>query len=151
MTDIINKITSYNLFNYLFPGVLYAIISSKWTIYNFTVENTILATFLYYFIGMIISRIGSLWIEKLLIKSKIVKFSKYSAFVKASKKDDKLNLFSEINNSYRTLISLGICLLFTKIYSEFDLKFEIPEIYTTIGMLTFIIFIFILSYIKQTY
>jgi hypothetical protein len=150
MTDIINKITSYNLFNYLLPGVLYSIIATKWTIYDFTIENVILGAFLYYFIGMVISRIGSLWIEKLLTKSKIVTFAKYSDFVKASKKDEKLDLLSEINNSYRTLISLGICLLITKAYSELDLKIAIPEIITVLVMLAFITFIFILSYKKQT-
>jgi hypothetical protein len=150
MTEIISKISSYNLFNYLLPGVLYSIIATKWTIYDFTIENVILGAFLYYFIGMVISRIGSLWIEKLLTKGKIVKFAEYGDFVKASKKDEKLNLLSETNNSYRTIISLGICLLITKAYSELDLKIGIPEIFTSILMLAFITFIFILSYKKQT-
>lgn len=150
MTDIINKITSYNLFNYLFPGILFVVIATKWTIYNFQIDNIILGGFLYYFIGMTISRIGSLYIERVLKKSKIVKFSDYNDFVICSKKDDRINLFSEINNTYRTLISLGVCLLLTKIYSEIDIAFKIPEIYTTIGLLIFIVFLYILSYQKQT-
>ncbi|PVX49800.1 hypothetical protein C7377_1433 [Balneicella halophila] len=150
MTDIVSKITSYNLFNYLFPGVLFAVIATKWSIYNFKVENIILGVFLYYFMGMTISRIGSLWIEKVLKKSKLVKFSNYKDLVYSSKKDDKINLFSEINNTYRTLISLGFCLLLTKIYSEYDDYFDIPDIYTTSGLTIFIIIIYILSYKKQT-
>jgi len=150
MTDIINKITSYNLFNYLFPGILFAILATKWTIYDFKVENIVLGAFLYYFIGMTISRIGSLFIEKILKKSKLVKFSNYKDFVDCSKKDKSLNLFSEINNTYRTLISLGFCLLLTKLYSELDIALDIPEIYTTIGLLIFITFLYVLSYQKQT-
>lgn len=150
MTDIINKITSYNLFNYLFPGILFAIIATKWTIYDFKVENIILGAFLYYFIGMTISRIGSLIIEKILKKSKLVNFSNYKDFVDCSKKDKSLNLFSEINNTYRTIISLGFCLLFTKLYSELDIIFDIPEIYTTLGLLIFITILYVLSYQKQT-
>lgn len=150
MTDFINKITSYNLFNYLFPGILFAVIGTKWTIYNFQTENLILGLFLYYFIGMTISRVGSLLIEKVLKKTKIVEFASYKDFVDCSKKDDKVNLFSEINNTYRTIISLGFCLLLTKLYSELDKAFNIPEIYTTIGLLLLIIWLYILSYQKQT-
>lgn len=150
MTEIINKITSYNLFNYLFPGILFVIIASKWTIYDFQVENIVLGVFLYYFIGMTISRIGSLWIEKILKKSKLVKFSDYNDFVVCSKKDDKINLFSEINNTYRTLISLGFCLLIIKLYSELDRAIEIPEIYTTLILLIFTVYLYVLSYQKQT-
>lgn len=150
MKEIINKITSYNLFNYLFPGILFVIIATKWTIYDFQVENIILGVFLYYFVGMTISRIGSLWIEKILKKSKLVKFSDYNDFVVCSKKDDKINLFSEINNTYRTLISLGFCLLIIKIYSELDRAFAIPEIYTTLILLIFTILLYVLSYQKQT-
>ncbi|SFU42358.1 hypothetical protein SAMN05216480_10366 [Pustulibacterium marinum] len=150
MTEIINKITSYNLFNYLFPGILFVIIASKWTIYDFQVENIVLGVFLYYFIGMTISRIGSLWIEKILKKSKVVKFSDYKDFVVCSKKDDKINLFLEINNTYRTLISLGFCLIIIKLYSELDRAIEIPEIYTTFILLIFTVYLYVLSYQKQT-
>lgn len=150
MTDIINKITSYNLFNYLFPGILFVIIATKWTVYDFQVENIILGGFLYYFIGMTISRIGSLFIEKVLKKIKLVKFSDYKDFVSCSKKDDRINLFSEINNTYRTLISLGVCLLLTKLYSELDIVINIPEIITTLGLLILIILLYVFSYQKQT-
>ena len=150
MTDIINKITSYNLFNYLFPGTLFVLIATKWTVYDFQVENIILGGFLYYFIGMTISRIGSLFIEKVLKKSKLVKFSDYKDFVSCSKKDDRINLFSEINNTYRTLISLGVCLLLTKLYSELDIIINIPEIITTFGLIILIILLYVFSHQKQT-
>ena len=150
MTEIINKITSYNLFNYLFPGIIFVIIATKWTIYDFQVESIILGVFLYYFIGMTISRIGSLLIEKVLKKSKLVKFSDYKDFVICSKKDDRINLFSEINNTYRTLISLGFCLFLTKLYSELDIILDIPEVITTLGLLILIIVLYVFSYQKQT-
>jgi hypothetical protein len=126
------------------------IIATKWTVYDFQVENIILGGFLYYFIGMTISRIGSLFIEKVLKKIKLVKFSDYKDFVSCSKKDDRINLFSEINNTYRTLISLGVCLLLTKLYSELDIVINIPEIITTLGLLILIILLYVFSYQKQT-
>jgi len=150
MNDLLNKISSYNLFNYLFPGVLFAIIATKWTIYDFTIDNLFLGAFLYYFIGMTISRIGSLWIEKLLKKSKFVKFSDYKDFVQASKKDSQLNLFSQINNTYRTIAALGLCLLLVKVYSDIDSNIEIPEMITSVGLLIFIVVVYLLSYRKQT-
>ena len=38
MKDIIDKISSYNIFNYLFPGVLFVIIAKRLTDYNFVLN-----------------------------------------------------------------------------------------------------------------
>ena len=50
MEEILEKISSYNLFNYLLPGILFAVISKEITTYSFLHENIIIGLFLYYFI-----------------------------------------------------------------------------------------------------
>ena len=148
MKAIIEKISSYNLFNYLFPGVLYVIILNKITTYNLVQENILIGVFLYYFIGLVISRIGSLVIEPIL--KKVFEFAKYSDFINASKQDNKIELFSEINNMYRTLISLFVMLLISKLYKVLSANFNLLDIVLPYLLIISLIIIFVFSFKKQT-
>ncbi|NTW33389.1 MAG: hypothetical protein HGB12_12330, partial [Bacteroidetes bacterium] len=110
MKELLDKISSYNLFNYLLPGILFVYFSKQFTDYNFIQDNDFIGAFLYYFIGMVISRFGSLFIDPTLKKISFLKFSDYKSFVSASKKDDKIELFSEVNNTYRTITAMFVIL-----------------------------------------
>ena len=66
MKELLDKLSSYNLFNYLFPGILFVTIAKETTSLDLLQENIITGVFLYYFIGLVISRVGSLLIEPLL-------------------------------------------------------------------------------------
>lgn len=113
MEYILNKLSSYNIFNYLFPGVLGAIIISNFTSFTLINENQILGVFLYYFYGMVVSRIGSFIMDNLIQKRlKWIKTEPYSNFIKAEKKDEKIGLLLEVNNTYRTLFGLFLTILF---------------------------------------
>jgi hypothetical protein len=103
MKDILDKLSSYNIFNYLFPGVLFVILAKSTTSYDFVQEDNLLGAFLYYFIGMTISRFGSVIVEPSLKYIRFLKFTEYSRYVQASKQDSKVDLLSEVNNTYRTL------------------------------------------------
>lgn len=150
MKEIIEKISSYNLFNYLLPGILFVCMSKYLTDYNFILENDFLGVFLYYFIGMVISRFGSLIIEPILKKTSFVKFEAYSDFIDASKKDEKIELFSEVNNTYRTIISLFILLLILKSYNSIQDYFNISTNISLITLSVLILLLFLFSYKKQT-
>lgn len=150
MKEIIDKISSYNLLNYLFPGIIFVILLRKFTAIDLVIENDFLGMFLYYFIGLVISRIGSLFLEPLFKKIKLVSLSEYQDFIEASKKDEKIELFSEINNSYRTITSLFFCLalalFYDKYLSEYLANYDIDISLITIGLLA----LFMFSYKKQT-
>jgi hypothetical protein len=150
MKDIIDKISSYNIFNYLLPGIIFVIISNKITDYNFLQDDNVLGAFLYYFIGMVISRVGSIIIEPILKKISFVKFSDYKDFVLASKKDEKIELLSEVNNTYRTLSSTFFLIGVLKAYNLLQIKFLIPETATLSICLLLILTMFLFSYKKQT-
>jgi len=68
MKDLLDKLSSYDIFNYLLPGVIFAVLAEKLTSFSFIKKDIILGVFLYYFIGLVISRIGSLFIEQFLKK-----------------------------------------------------------------------------------
>jgi hypothetical protein len=150
MKDLLDKISSYNLFNYLFPGIIFVVISSKITEYSFLQENLILGAFVYYFIGLVISRFGSLLIEPTLTNISFLKFAGYKDFISASKDDPKIELLSEVNNMYRTLCSLFVVLLLFKLYVMLELKLPGLKPYNLYILLVVLLITFLFSYRKQT-
>lgn len=150
MKDLLDKISSYNLFNYLFPGILFAVISKEFTSYSLLQDNLIVGAFIYYFIGLVVSRFGSLVIEPLLKRISFLKFADYKEFISASKKDDKLELLSEINNMYRALFSMFILLLLLKLYELIEFIFPILKYWNTYILVLLLLVLFLLSYRKQT-
>ncbi len=150
MKEIIDKISSYNLFNYLFPGVIFILLLREITHYDLIQENNFIGAFLYYFVGLIVSRFGSLIVGKILQKLKFIKFVEYSDYVLASDKDNKIELFSEVNNMYRTIISLLILLLLSKGYESINEYFEFSKEISIILLIILLIGVFIFSYKKQT-
>jgi hypothetical protein len=150
MKEILDKLTSYNLFNYLLPGVIFSILISELTEYNFIQENIVVGAFLYYFIGMTISRIGSLVVEPILKKIGFLKFADYKDFINASKKDNKIEILSEANNTYRTFISLFFNLILLKGYNLLEIRFTWLNESQPFTLPIILLIIFLLAYRKQT-
>lgn len=148
--DILDKLSSYNIFNYLLPGTIFVFILNKYVGYNFIQSDLLIGGFLYYFIGMIISRCGSIFVEPFLKWIKFLKFEDYKNYISASKKDSKIELLSEVNNSYRTIVSMFLLLLSLKFYRYSIAKINISD-EISLGILVSILFIlFMYSYRKQT-
>ena len=150
MSELLDKISSYNLFNYLLPGVLFAVISSKLTHYNFLGYEVVVAAFLYYFIGLVVSRFGSLIIEPVFKWTNFVKFAKYADFVTASNKDPKIDILSEANNMFRTLCSLFLVLALLKLYEKLGTCWPLFEHYRVIALIVLLFVMFAFAYRKQT-
>lgn len=150
MNDLVKKISSYNLFNYLLPGVLFAFIASKITHYDFIQENIIVGAFFYYFVGMVLSRIGSLVVEPILRKSRFVRLSPYRDYVRAEKLDSKLETLSETNNTYRSLLAmlLAVCAIFS--YEALEGCFSGLSSFRVPVILLALLALFLMSYRKQT-
>ena len=111
MKDLLDKLSSYDVFNYLFPGVLFAAAGTFLTSYSLLMDDVVVGVFVYYFYGLTISRVGSLVLEPLFKRSRFVRFAPYEDFVAASRVDADLKLLSERNNMYRTLSLTSFCLL----------------------------------------
>ena len=150
MKDLLEKLSSYNIFNYLLPGIVFVILADALTAFHFVQQELILGVFLYYFIGLIISRLGSIVIEPLLKWSRFVHFSSYADFVSASKDDKSLEVLSEANNMYRTFCALFASLILLKICERLSISFPIigrwAGEFLIVGLLT----LFCFSYRKQT-
>ncbi len=150
MKEIIDKLSSYNIFNYLFPGVVFSVLVTKFTNFNLVFDNLFVAAFLFYFIGLTISRIGSVIIEPLLKWLKFVKFAEYQDFVSTSKTDNKLEILSEVNNMYRTIISMCSILFLIIGFEKISRDWDFVNDFQDSIVLTIMLILFLLSYRKQT-
>jgi len=150
MKELLDKISSYNLFNILLPGVLFAVLAEAFTPYSFIQENIIVGAFIYYFIGLVVGRFGSLIIEPLLKKIKILKFSDYKDFISACNKDPKIDTLSETNNMYRTFCSVFVLLLLLKLYAFIESLLPVLKEYKLYILISLFLIMFIYSYKKQT-
>lgn len=150
MGNFIDKLSSYNIFNYLFPGVVFCVIADGYFSIPLLQDSIITGLFLYYFVGLVISRFGSLVLEPLMKKFKLVKFSSYSDFLSAVKADPKIEVLSEANNMYRSVLSalLILCLVVAG-ESVLD-NFGILVPFVKYATLLVLVVLFGFSYKKQT-
>src|SRR5260221_6154572 len=150
MKELVDKISDFHVFSFLLPGVIFAIIADKFTIYNFIQHDVIVGAFVYYFIGLVISRFGSLVIEPLLKKSGFLVFIDYKRVVTASQKDSKIDLFSQQNNIYRSFCTIFILLLVLKWYELIEKEFPILTYMDLYLLIVLLLIMFLFSYRKQT-
>ena len=154
LESIFNKISNYNIFNYLFSGIIFVVLIKyldNINLYlNFSVlDLNVINLFILYFIGLTISRIGSLIIEPFYRKY-IIKFANYSDFIKVEKIDKKLNVLSEQNNIYRTFTSLFLILIVFHFVKKCDLHICIfLKIYYKEILIIFLFILYAISYYKQ--
>lgn len=150
MKELLDKLSSYNIFNYLLPGVLFSVLASKMTELELIQKDIVVGVFVYYFVGLIISRFGSLIIEPLLRKTKFLKFADYKDFIQASAKDGKIEILSEANNMYRTFIATFLLLGLMKLYFLLATKWSFLTDWSDWILVILIIGMFLFSYRKQT-
>ncbi len=93
MKELLDKLSSYNLFNYLLPGTVFVAAAQRISAHTFKDENIVVELFLYYFIGMVISRIGSLTIEPALKILKFIEFAEYKDSSKPAKRTQRSRSF----------------------------------------------------------
>lgn len=111
MGGLIERISSYNILNCLLPGALFAVFVDATTDYHLVQEDIVTGLFVYYFIGLVIGRVGSLIVEPVLKGVGFIRFADYRSFVEVSKTDRKIDTLSETNNMFRTLCALLLVLL----------------------------------------
>lgn len=155
LAQIVEKISSYNIVNNLYPGILFVYVLKIMFGTNLLSNNWFENLIVFYFVGMVLSRIGSIVIEPVMKKIKIIKYAPYQDYVKASSIDPLVDTLSETNNTYRTLLSTFICAFVYKLgvsINEVCLKNKITFLQENKDwiLLTVLILLFVFSYVKQT-
>ena len=155
LAQLVEKISSYNIVNNLYPGILFVYVLKIMFGTNLLSNNWFENLIVFYFVGMVLSRIGSIVIEPVMKKIKIIKYAPYQDYVKASSIDPLVDTLSETNNTYRTLLSTFICVFMYKLgasINEICLKNEITFLQENRDwiLLALLILLFVFSYVKQT-
>ena len=89
-------------------------------------------------------------IEPAFKKIKFLKFADYKDYISACKKDEKIDLLSEKNNSFRSISSMLALLLILKVYEWIADFYPVLNEYGIV-ILVFVLFIvFLFAYRKQT-
>jgi hypothetical protein len=150
LSDLLEKLTSYNLFNYLLPGAVFAYFAESGLEIRLVPDDLVTSAFIYYFLGVIISRFGSLLLEPLLKKLRVVKFEHYQSFLSASEKDSKIEILVEAANMYRTFFSAMLLLMLLNAYLK--LESLCPALLEWRGLISgfTLALIFLFAFKKQT-
>lgn len=150
MELIFKKISSYNLFNYLFTGFVFVFMCKFFLNRTFYIESDsrlieLGNLFWVYFVGLTVSRFGSIVVEPCF--RRCVGFAPYDEFIEAEKKDGKLSALSEQNNVYRTVV--GVLLLFAGYY--LIVEYSPPECsgFISGALVLSLLVLYAFSYVKQ--
>lgn len=165
MDTVLEKLTenvsAYEIMNHIIPGGVYLILTDRFTSFTFLTEYILANIILSYFAGVVIGRIGSIFIERTMQKIKSEKCgfflsrAPYEDFVRAEAKDSehKLQQLSAVNNMYRALASASL-MLFLTILFDWGVSFIPAEsILRKIIILLVclcLLFLFLFSFHKQT-
>jgi uncharacterized membrane protein len=150
MKELLDKISSYNIFNFLLPGIMFSVLINKICCINLIHDDLFIGAFEYYFIGLVISRFGSLIIEPILKKIRFVNFADYSDFISSSNQDAKIEILSETNNMFRTIISMLFLVLLIIGYQLLANQWWFLKNNENILLLTILLIMFLFAYRKQT-
>jgi hypothetical protein len=150
MSELLSKISSYNVLNFLLSGVVFAALAGSIVEPPIVQRNAFTDAFLFYFLGLAVSRFGSLVIEPLLRSTSFVEFANYKDFVSASRRDPKIEVLSEINNVYRTMASVFSLLLLLKLYVRLERLLPLLKAWDTTILAAVLLLLFLFSYRKQT-
>lgn len=150
MKELLEKLSSYNIFNYLLPGVIFSYSASILTRFNLLQEDILAGVFVYYFIGLVVSRLGSIALQPILEFIFCINLVEYEDFIEAAKPDSRIDVLSEANNMYRTFCSLFVILAILKFYEQLETVFSSLQTYSPYVLIVFLLLLFGFSYKKQT-
>lgn len=154
MSEALNKISAYEFFNVLFPGVLlwfYTInlFDVKIVPTDNIVSQSLSLLCTTYLVGLVVSKIGSLVLEPIAKKMKIVKWHK--DYYLAEKEDEKIKILLRDMNMYRSIMSLSFIALILTLCKYFLCGgIECNELLVRMTSIVFIFVLFIVSYRKQS-
>ena len=149
MKAILDRLSAYSIFSYLLTGSLFVILGERLTSFSLIQRSWIVGIVLYYFIGLVISRVGSLIVKPVLERIGFVKDAPYDDYVEASKSDSRIDILSARNNLFRTLCAMVVMLIGLKVGEKvIGILPWGADVYDFI-MLAGLFVLFLLSYRKQ--
>lgn len=148
MNELLSKLSSYNIFNYLLPGAVFSILAERIALLE-SPDQIVEQLVWYYFLGMVISRLGSIVVEPILKRVKFVTYSNYDDYLTACKSDGKLETMVEVSNTYRTVATAFFTLLVGLLYVSASAWIGIDGMLQAKIAISLVFVLFLLSFRKQ--
>lgn len=150
MSNVIEKLGSYQIITNLLPGAFFGIALEFILGIGITSLSVTEKIVIFYFIGLILNRIGSLVVNPILKKIKVIIEAPYQEYVKAVKKDSKIDILSETNNYFRTVLTGNIFLFILYICMNSEIVWKWLASNWRWCSLVALIILFVFAYRKQT-
>ena len=150
MEKILEKLEEYNIFNNLLPGIVFTYMLKYYVGLDVFQPNVIEMVFIYYFIGSLLSRFGSLILGEMLKKFNIIKYASHEDYINAAKKDKIIEKLLVSNNMYRTICSSTIILFILKLLKKAVSYFNISKDIVASLLVLAVGALYLFAYKKQT-
>lgn len=148
---VVDKLSQYNFLTNILPGTVLCVLLKYFVGLNLIPADYYQAGIVFYFAGIVNGRVGSLIIEPILKKIKFIVFAPYPDFIEAEKKDGKIMVLSQENNTFRSYISVVFVVLVAYVLKN-NSFFEIchASVDAQLVLLIALLLLFLFSYRKQT-
>ena len=151
MKILIEKLSQYNFLTNILPGTVLCILMKYLVGYDFFVtEDWYLMGILFYFVGMVNNRFGSLIVEPFLKWIHFIKKTPYKNFILAERMDEKITTLSMENNVFRSYISVLALILLAMAYKEWFSSLITNQSISSSLLVSVLLILFAFSYQKQS-
>ncbi|RWF67350.1 hypothetical protein [Mesorhizobium sp.] len=150
MGDIAAKLSSYDILTNLIPRAAFAFIMKRLDIYDFGSTSAVIDVIMYYFLGPVISRIGSIILRPVLNEAGLVQHGDHANFIVAEAKDPQMAVVLESSNLYRSACSVLVTSLAAYDVKLLDDHFGWSLRSIEVGTVIFLFVLFLRAYRKQT-
>ncbi len=147
----IEKISQYCFLTNILPGTVLCILLRYVVGYDLLVyREWYLMGIVFYFVGIVNNRFGSLCVDYILKKLHIVTFVPYKDFISAEQKDAKITKLSIENNIFRSYISVCFLTLLALLFKLIANNCSFIDNNKAVIIIILLLILFVLSYRKQT-
>lgn len=131
MEKLIDKLSTFNIFNYFLPGVVFAFLVSYTTRFDLLVEeNWLISLPFFYLCGLVLSSLGSKlsdWLQWLGVIPRR-KPESYKHYLIAKEKDPEIAMLAEVRNMTRTFAMMFFVAAAVKVVDYLFSQISQPQI-----------------------
>jgi len=150
ITKLLDKISSYDFLNYLLPGSVFCVLLKYLVGYDIIAFSMPENLLICYFVGLVISRFGSLVIREVMKKVGFIVEANYKEFLAAEKVDPKLTVLNAVNNMFYSFASAMTLLVLAYLVKYITIVATFVANHLGLIVIVLLLVLFLFSVRKQT-
>ncbi len=150
MSDFVFLLSNFRVVSSLVPGAALCIFINDFLKVNILKDEVILNLFIFYTVGVVVGRVGSIIIEPLFESFGIIDKENYPDYIDAEIKNPKVSTIDEISRFYRSLTTLMMFII-VGIVIEYPMKmYPMTNVLVMHIVSVLMLILMIKSYSKQS-